>query len=177
MPSVRGRPKKFQSVDELEELIEKYFRSCFAPVQKRIVVTKRDPDDDDSKDVYDWVDAVDDDGNKLYEQIRPLTITGLAVALDTSRDVLLDYENKPENAQFSNTIKRAKNIIHTYAEEYLFEGKNQTGAIFNLKNNYGWVDRTETDLTTKGDKINPAVVAAKVDDILKNDTPEDGKAA
>lgn len=177
IPSVKGRPKKFQSVEELEDLIEKYFRSCFLKVQRRELVREKDSDDPDSEAEFAWVDVVDDDGNPMYEQIRPFTVTGLANALDTTRETLLDYENKPENAAFSDAIKRAKGFIHQYAEEYLFEGKNQTGAIFNLKNNYGWVDRTETDLTTKGDKINPSVVAAKVDDILKTDTPEDGKAA
>ena len=67
---------------------------------------------------------------------KPLTITGLALALDTSRKVLLDYEdNRPE---YSNTIKKAKVICENFVEEYLFTGKNMAGAIFNLKNNYGW---------------------------------------
>lgn len=174
VPSIKGRPKKFQSVEELEELIEKYFRSCFVKVQRKELVRPKQEGDNEAGDEipenqYIYVDVLDDDGNPLREQIRPLTITGLANALDTTRDTLLDYENKPENAAFSDTIKRAKAFVHQYAEEYLFEGKNQTGAIFNLKNNYGWVDRTETDLTTKGDKINAAAVSAKADDILKDD--------
>jgi hypothetical protein len=172
IPSVIGRPKKFETVDELEAAIEKYFRSCFVKVQRRELI--RASDDEDSEKEYAWIDVVDEEGNPLYEQIRPLTVTGLAVALDTTRETLLDYENKPENAAFSDSIKRAKQRIHTYAEEYLFDGKNQTGAIFNLKNNWGWVDRTETDLTTKGKSLNvSAAVAAKADDILKEDSVAD----
>lgn len=81
---------------------------------------------------------------------RPITITGLANALDTSRETLLEYEERPE---YVDTIKRAKGKIHQYVEEYLFTGKNQTGAIFNLKNNYGWKDKTEQDITSAGKPI------------------------
>lgn len=79
------------------------------------------------------------------EKKRPLTISGLAIALDTSRKVLIDYEdNRPE---YSNTIKRAKAICENFVEEYLFTGKNIAGAIFNLKNNYGWLEKSEVEHT------------------------------
>lgn len=146
VPSILGRPKKFETVEDLQKQIEEYFNDCFLEHKK------------ENGEVI------------LGEQIRPFTITGLAVALDTTRETLLNYENNIENATFSDTIKRAKQIIHRYAEEYLYDGKNQTGAIFNLKNNWGWVDRTEQDLTTKGKEIAPAVISAKVDAILKEDT-------
>ena len=73
---------------------------------------------------------------------RPLTITGLALALNTSRDLLVDYGNRDE---FSYTIKRAKLLCENYAEESLFLGKNVAGAIFNLKNNYGWKEKQEIE--------------------------------
>lgn len=103
-------------------------------------------------DLY-FLSCTDPEDENKY--IRPLTITGLANALDTTRDLLIDYAEKDE---FSDTIKRAKGKIHQYVEEYLFNGKNQTGAIFNLKNNYGWKDKTEQDLTTGGEKIQPILV-------------------
>ncbi|MFC0235502.1 terminase small subunit [Fictibacillus phosphorivorans] len=71
----------------------------------------------------------------------PYTITGLALALDTSRETLLDYEDKDE---FSDTVKKAKLKCENYAEKFLFKGKNVVGSIFNLKNNYKrWVDKQE----------------------------------
>jgi hypothetical protein len=76
----------------------------------------------------------------------PYTITGLALALGTTRDLLIDYEDKDE---FSDTIKEAKAKCHNYAERKLFEA-NATGPIFNLKNNYGWKDKTEVDNTVTG---------------------------
>jgi hypothetical protein len=169
VPNIRsvGRPKKWETVEELEERIEAYFNSCFRKVQRRELI--KVAVDKDSESEYAWIDCTDSHGNPLLENIRPLTVTGLACALDTTRETLLDYENKPENAQFSDTIKRAKGFIQRYAEEYLYNGKNQTGAIFNLKNNWGWVDRTETDITSKNKEISSAIVSAKADDILKND--------
>lgn len=88
---------------------------------------------------------IDEYFEKCNENKRPLTISGLAVALDTSRKVLIDYENRGD--EFSNTIKKAKSICENFTEEYLFTGKNVAGAIFNLKNNYGWQDKSEIDHT------------------------------
>lgn len=160
-----GRPKKFETVEDLQQMIEDYFDSCFMPkTYERRFVTY----DEDGKEIanYETSPCLDRKGNPIFYQIRPFTISGLAVALDTTRDVLLDYENKVENAAFSNTIKKAKQIIHNYAEEFLFNGKNSTGAIFNLKNNWGYVDRTETDITSKNKSIAPEAAQAKAADIL-----------
>lgn len=78
------------------------------------------------------------------------TITGLALALDTSRKVLCEYDDKEE---FSNTIKRAKLIVENGYEIDL-KKHGRTGTIFALKN-FDWKDKNETDITTGGEKINP----------------------
>ena len=83
------------------------------------------------------------------EKGKPYTVSGLAVALGTTRRTLLDYEEKDE---FFHTIKNAKAKIEAYNEEMLYN-KNipTTGVIFNLKNNYGWKDKQEieADLSVK----------------------------
>lgn len=71
---------------------------------------------------------------------EPLTITGLALALNTYRDVLMDYQNKDE---FSNTVKRAKQIIENAYEKRLIEN-GRAGDIFALKN-FGWKDKQEIE--------------------------------
>ena len=71
---------------------------------------------------------------------RPLTITGLALALATNRQTLLNYEERDE---FFDTIKKAKLMCENFAEEFLFTGKQVAGTIFNLKNNYGWKDKQD----------------------------------
>ena len=76
------------------------------------------------------------------------TITGLAIALDTYRSVLCDYE---ERDAFSNTIKRAKLMVeHSYELDLKKHGR--TGTIFALKN-FDWKDTQNTDITSKGEKI------------------------
>lgn len=143
-----GRPLKFASLDELQKKIEKYFTECDPHVE----------------DIVEWVEARDGkgkllkDGNGLSYLVEvehkvktkqiPYTITGLALALDTSRETLLDYEAKDE---FSDTIKNAKDKCEHYVERTLFATGNVTGPIFNLKNNYNWKDKTEAEITDSRD--------------------------
>lgn len=87
------------------------------------------------------------DIDKYFEECEktgePLTITGLALALDTYREVLINYQDRDE---FTDTIKKAKQRIENFAEKKLYDKDVPTsGVIFNLKNNYGWVDRQEVD--------------------------------
>ncbi len=117
-----GRPLKFQSVEELEEKINKYFKEC----DETIVRT-----------VYNK------DGDVIEEVTRPYTVTGLALALGTSRETLLEYEERPE---FVDAIKAAKLKCQNNAVERALIGKaNATFSIFNLKNNHGWKDKTEIE--------------------------------
>lgn len=132
-----ARPVKFKTPEEIQIAIDAYFDSCWDANDKGVKV-----------------------------QIKPYTITGLANALDLSRQGLLEYGEKEA---FSDTIKRAKRKVAEYVEEYLFTGKNQTGAIFNLKNNFGWKDRTETDVTSLGKQIYPQPI---LDGLTKVD-PQD----
>lgn len=107
-----GRPLKYESAEEMQKAIEKYFVDC-------------------------------------DEKEKPYTVSGLAVALDTNRQTLINYEEKDE---FFDTIKKAKAKIEAYNEEMLYN-KNipTTGVIFNLKNNYGWQDKQDisADLSVK----------------------------
>lgn len=130
-PGVGGRPPKYKTVAELDKLIDQYFESC-------------------------WSEKLDMFGNVVFKKVNgkktdqpvmvqtiPYTFTGLALAIGTTRETLLDYEHKDK---FSDSVKRAKSICQQYAEQSLFIGKNPTGAIFNLKNNYkAWKDKTETE--------------------------------
>ena len=77
---------------------------------------------------------------KCDEEKRPYTITGLALALDTSREMLCTWE--AEDTEFSYTIKKAKNVVKQSVEEALLSGANPGGYIFWLKN-FGWTDRQE----------------------------------
>lgn len=94
------------------------------------------------KSVEEMEQAIEEYFNYCDENGKPYTISGLAYALDTNRQTLLDYQEKDE---FSDTIKRAKAKIERFVEERLFVGSNTAGVIFNLKNNYNWKDKQEID--------------------------------
>lgn len=135
-----GRPLLFKTVKDLRDAITAYFSSCLEPYE-----------------VY----AYNKKGNKYkkknkagrmvfvkeikYRQIKPFTISGLAVALNTSRQTLINYQNKDK---YFDTIKKAKDICEAFAEENLYKGGGQVaGIIFSLKNGYeGWKDESTTTL-------------------------------
>jgi hypothetical protein len=73
------------------------------------------------------------------------TVSGLALALDMSTEALRNYQDKDE---FLATIKKAKQKVEVALEQRL-HGQAVTGTIFNLKNNFGWKDKTEQELTGK----------------------------
>lgn len=75
---------------------------------------------------------------------KPYTVTGLAIALGLDRKGLIAYGDRPE---FSNSIKKAKAKVEEFLEKRLLSAGCVTGVIFNLKNNFGWKDKSETNIT------------------------------
>lgn len=111
-----GRPLKFKSPEELQSKIDAY---------------------------YEWA----------KENKKHITITGLAWFLDTNRQTLLRYEEEDSELlksvdedvrqAFRDTVKRAKARVEMEYEESLYNKNSAVGAIFTLKNNYGYVDKQE----------------------------------
>ena len=85
--------------------------------------------------------AIDEYFRECDTNNEPYTVTGLALALDMTREGLIHYANKDG---FTDTIKKAKQRVEAYIEKKMY-GNNVTGLIFNLKNNFGWVDRQEIE--------------------------------
>ncbi len=77
---------------------------------------------------------------------RP-TMSGMAIALDMDRRSLLNYSKKDE---FFPTIKKARAKVENALEQHLY-GNSVTGAIFNLKNNFDWRDKSEIDQNLSGE--------------------------
>jgi hypothetical protein len=106
-----GRPRKFQTVDDLWQRAGEYF-------------------------------------NERQNKLEPLTVTGLALALGTTRETLMDYEGGKydgedgQEPRFSDAVKLIKAFVRDYAESQLYKLRNPAGAIFWLKN-HGWSDRQE----------------------------------
>lgn len=127
-----GRPPKYENKEQIEGLIEEYFKRCEGEILK----------DNEGEVVFDKY------GRPVVINARPPTVTGLALALGFStRLSLLNYQGK---AEFMNTITRAKSMIEAYAEERLFDRDGSNGARFSLTNNFrGWSDRPKTELDEK----------------------------
>jgi len=97
------------------------------------------------KTVKDLEKVCDAYFNECKEGSLPVTITGLALAIGSTRQTVMDYQNSDK---FTDAIKRYKLRCENYAEIQLFTGQ-QTGAIFALKN-YGWKDKQEIENTDTG---------------------------
>ena len=123
-----GCPPMYKTPEEMQKVIDEYFAECAG-------VYLRDKDGHIEVNKY---------GEPIITKAKPLTITGLALALGfTGRQALLNYEGK---AEFVDTVKRAKSKIEQYAEERLFDKEGVNGAKFNLSNNFkGWSERQQID--------------------------------
>lgn len=81
------------------------------------------------------------------------SVTGLALTLGTSKQLLIDYQKREE---FREVINEAKLLIeHSY--ELSLRKNGRTGDIFALKN-FDWKDKSEQDITSNGESIQPVLV-------------------
>ena len=88
-----------------------------------------------------------------------LTMTGLALALGTNRDKLgRVVKDKKVKEDVRRAIKIAKVWIEHYLEQLLLSRDKPAGIIFNLKNNYGWKDLFEHDISGLAQTLQIGVV-------------------
>lgn len=87
------------------------------------------------------------------------TITGLALALNTSRETLCNYQGR---AEFFDTIKKGKDMVEN-AYELSLRKNGRSGDIFGLKN-FGWKDEKAVAHTIE--TVDPEK-KQQVDDALK----------
>lgn len=121
-----GRPPLYNDVIEFENKVKQYFDSCFT--------YRIDKNGNFIKDPWN-------PSTYLKIQTKPFTISGLADALDMTRETLLRYQ---EREDFKEIIEKAKRKCETYAEERLFDKEGVKGAIFSLTNNYNnWHNKQE----------------------------------
>jgi hypothetical protein len=132
MAHAGGRPWMYKSKEEMQEKIDAYFKEC----EGKLLVDK------EGNTVFDKY------GYPIYVDRKPLTVTGLALALGfNSRQALLNYQGRKE---FNDTITRAKTKIEQYAEERLFDKDGANGAKFSLANNFeGWKEKQQIEADVK----------------------------
>jgi len=79
----------------------------------------------------------------MCDEDNPPLISGLAYHLDMATESLRRYG---ENDQFSATVKKAKQRVEMALEKRLAQA-SPVGAIFSLKNNFGWKDKSEQEVS------------------------------
>lgn len=78
-------------------------------------------------------------------------IEGFCDYIDSYRELFYEYSKKEE---FSQTIAQIKNWIYHRKKQLAMQNKmNATVYVFDAKNNHGYVDKTEQDITTNGENI------------------------
>lgn len=119
-----GAPRKWRSVSAMQKAIDAYFEKCEG---EPLII-----DGEQQRDKY---------GVPIFINVKPPTITGLALALGfTGRQALLDYQARPE---FADTVTRAKARCEEYAETRLYDKDGANGAKFSLGCNFGWNSGSE----------------------------------
>jgi len=109
---------KFNSPEEMQEKIDAYFEDC-----KGELLT-----DDNGQPIFDKY------GEPIRLGVKPLTVTGLALALGfTTRQALLNYQGR---GAYKPIVEAAKLKIENYAEMRLYDRDGCNGARFNLQNNF-----------------------------------------
>lgn len=118
-----GRPAKYNNAEEMQVIIDEYFKEC-----------------EESGEVASVT------GLAFVLDIDRYTL--LRYENNKESDWLKNFDDSVR-AEFSATIKRAKRYIESRYEQTLYSPGKTVGAIFTLKNNYNWVDKQEIEQTNK----------------------------
>lgn len=131
-----GRKRYFPTPEAMQEAIDAYFKDCEGEILR----------DDSGNIVYNKY------GDPVYVNVKPLTVTGLALALGFStRQSLLDYQAR---GKYKEIVEKAKLRIENYAEMRLYDKDGWNGAKFNLQNNF---KRWDADKAAQDEKKGPAI--------------------
>lgn len=86
------------------------------------------------------------------ETFTPYTYEGLAHTLDVDRKTLWNYEHDEADPERRRIVRNAKHrVVRDMVERGLTSKKNPALTIFLLKNNFGYVDKTEHEVNNKID--------------------------
>jgi len=141
-----GRPAKYSEAEQLQKQVDHYFASITItePVFDYVVTGQGE----DGKDIFDKVPRLNNAGEQVQRTsfFENPSILSMCRFIGVCRDTLCEYEKREDLAK---TVKAAKARIEEYLENQLYRKDQVTGIIFNLKNNFGWKDKSEHELTGK----------------------------
>lgn len=139
----KGTRTKWLSPEHLQCMVNEYFESCNGP----LLNSKGEP-------------LRDKAGNIIKGQVRPYTVSGLALYLGISTTTLKTYREgrlddllsemraqTEDRLTFSRVITEARQKIEAYAEGRLYDRDGQRGAQYVLDCVYHWKDqKTASDI-------------------------------
>jgi hypothetical protein len=125
MKNKGGRPKNFKTPKEMLDKFLEYYNNCFIDEQSK--------------------------SGKVYKKnIKPVTLIGATNFLDISKDTFAEYSHKSE---FSDTVKKIKQICEEFLIEQMFYNPRQVSMIFLAKNNFGYTDVTQQEIKVTDNNI------------------------
>ena len=128
-----GNKPKFDNPDQLQKLCDEYFESCMGPI------------------LYKGKIVRDHNGEIIIGNIKPLTVSGLALYLGITTSTLWRWaqgtfdnsEVSVHNRTYSEILNLARQRIENYAETRLYDRDGVYGARFVLDTSFGWVTQKE----------------------------------
>lgn len=119
-----GLFRKYETVDEVKEIIEQYFNDC------------------EEKDKYPTITGL---GSALG--VDRMSVCHYKNICDSDKFKTIPDELKVE---VQDVIRQAYIYVESkYEDKLLNDGRSPIGAIFSLKNNFKWVDKQEIEQTNK----------------------------
>lgn len=125
-----GQYLRFKTPKELQKHVDEYFESCMTKVRNK-----------------NGALMIDEDGEPLYVQSKPYTISGLALHLGITTGTLRSYKNKARagliRPEYADIILTARQRIEEYAEGQLYSKDGNRGGEFVLRAGFGWQTKSE----------------------------------
>ena len=89
--------------------------------------------------------------DKMFQQHRPYTMSGLALWLGVTTKTLRSWEKDYGDTVYTDIIKFAKQRVENYAEESLYDNRKASGAKFVLENYFDLAEKhnVETSVNVK----------------------------
>lgn len=145
-----GRPRIYKTRAALQKAVDGYFDgiSYLKPVMVLTPTGEVDAQGTPKIELRLLREGRNNDGPPItaLTYFEPPSMEGLCLKLGISRDTWATYGKTPELAPVVEAA-RLKKAAYLVGE---LSGKHVQGIIFDLKNNYGWVDRQEVTQTSVG---------------------------
>jgi len=167
------RPKAFSNPEEMDLWIEDYFLTITREIPKTEPKKTGKLIKVGAKVIEEIIEetVINAKGEQviIIEFLVTPTVAGLCNHLGICRETLRKYAG---DEAYTDTIKKAKSYLEAHLEKGLY-GNSVTGLIFNLKNNFGWQDKTEqvisSTVTLMGRcKVNGTLLTFDVGEELKD---------